>query len=217
MRFHYSDASIWFTFIDQADDNGIIMQVQTNDLFGDSFLAAPSTAADGFGASAFQAPPAPPAAAPADPFGGSSFQLAPPPPPPPAYQQPSAAPPSNNPFPSYGASNGNGLNGNMYGQPPTPFDSGFSGQGYGNHTQAHTRHQSFGDPFGAPQNSTNLNRSSSAPLPPQQPAKKEFGPVKSAIWGDTLSMGLVDLNIAGRKAVYSYISMQFGFINVHHH
>jgi len=87
----------------------------------------------------------------------------------------------------------------MYGQPPTPFDSGFSGQGYGNHTQAHTRHQSFGDPFGAPQNSTNLNRSSSAPLPPQQPAKKEFGPVKSAIWGDTLSMGLVDLNIAGPK------------------
>jgi len=199
-----------------------MMQVQTNDLFGDSFLAAPSTASDGFGASAFQASPAPAvAAAPADPFGGSSFQLAPPPPPPPAYQPPSAAPPSNNSFPSYGASNGNGLNGNMFGQSPTPFDSGFSGQGFGNNSQAHTRHQSFGDPFGAPQNNTgSLNRSASAPLPPQQlqqPAKKEFGPVKSAIWGDTLSMGLVDLNIAGRKALNSYISISFGLIDVHLH
>lgn len=193
------------------------MQVPTNDLFGDSFLATPAAASDGFGASAFQAPPPAAApAAPADPFGGSSFHLAPPPPPPPAYQPPAAAPPSNvggNAFPSYGAPNGNGLNGNMYGQSPTPFDSGFSQTGFNNNTQAHTRHQSFGDPFGAPQNTGSLNRSASAPLPPQQPAKKEFGPVKSAIWGDTLSMGLVDLNIAGRKHSKSFNSIPFGLID----
>jgi epsin len=178
--------------------------VQSNDLFGDSFLA--SQPSDAFGASAFAAPPAPapaPVAAPADPFGGSSFTLAPPPPPPPPAYQPQAPAPPPPAYSGYGASNGNGLNGNMYGQSATPFDSGFGGQGYNNNNnnhQAHTRHQSFGDPFGAPpQVSNSLNRSASAPLPPQQPAKKEFGPVKSAIWGDTLSMGLVDLNIAGPK------------------
>ncbi|XP_024386908.1 clathrin interactor EPSIN 2 [Physcomitrium patens] len=203
--------------------------VQANDLFGDSFSVTPSSASDGFGASAFQSTPASAAPAVAsDPFGGSSFQLGPPPPPPPVYQPP-AAPASNfgnNSFQSHGAPGvPNGLNANMFGHPSTPFDpatnnNGFShisGQSFGNNqsfprnqsfsgmTQASSVNQSY---YGASQNMGGINRSASAPQElqhleqppkPQQPARKEFGPVKSAIWGDTLSMGLVDLNIAGPK------------------
>jgi hypothetical protein len=35
-------------------------------------------------------------------------------------------------------------------------------------------------------------------LQPQQQPKKTFAPLKSTLWADTLSTGLVDLNIAGR-------------------
>lgn len=220
-------------------DGYVVMQVQTNDLFGDSFSATPSTASDGFEVSAFQATPGPSpfqtasstAPAASDPFGSSSFHLAPPPPPPVAYQPPTA-PPSNfggnsmHGFGAPGVSNGTGTNGTTFGQSPTPFDTaahntGFSqasGLGYGNN-QGFPRQQSFSgmpqassanqSPYGVQQNMGGLHRSASAPHElhqpqpqpprPQQPARKEFGPVKSAIWGDTLSMGLVDLNIAGRK------------------
>lgn len=207
--------------------------MQANDLFGDSFSATPSSASNGFGASSFEATPTSTAhAASTDPFGGSSFHLAPPPPPPPVYQPP-AAPPGNfgnNSFQSHGAPGvPNGLNANIFGHPATPFDTnsnnnGFShtsGQGFSNN-QSVSRNQSFSgitqstsvnqSYYGASQNMNGLNRSASAPQElqqlqqppkPQQPARKEFGPVKSAIWGDTLSMGLVDLNIAGREHSFS--------------
>ncbi|XP_024357809.1 uncharacterized protein [Physcomitrium patens] len=178
------------------------------------FQTASSTApaaSDPFGSSSFHlAPPPPPPVAyqpptaPPSNFGGNSMHG----------------------FGAPGVSNGTGTNGTTFGQSPTPFDTaahntGFSqasGLGYGNN-QGFPRQQSFSgmpqassanqSPYGVQQNMGGLHRSASAPHElhqpqpqpprPQQPARKEFGPVKSAIWGDTLSMGLVDLNIAGPK------------------
>jgi hypothetical protein len=39
-------------------------------------------------------------------------------------------------------------------------------------------------------------------LQPQQQPKKTFAPLKSTLWADTLSTGLVDLNIAGRMCLF---------------
>lgn len=197
---------------------------ESADLFGDSFQVLPSATSDTFGSSAFQAPPA---ASTPDMFGGPAFQLAPPPPAPPAYQQP-AAPPSTfggESFQSFGASGqsngsmaGNGMNGNMYGQAQSfssfdPAPAGYAhpppaanGLGFGGQPQF-ANNQPFGNSqhpsgnqsaFGAQQGHGNMNGSFSQPQQ-QQPAKKEFGPVKSAMWADTLSTGLIDLNIAGRR------------------
>jgi len=204
--------------------NGAPPSQESADLFGDSFQVLPSATSDTFGSSAFQAPPA---SSTPDMFGGPAFQLAPPPPAPPAYQQP-AAPPSTfggESFQSFGASGqsngsmaGNGMNGNMFGQaqsfssfdpapagyaqpPPAANGLGFGGQ------QPFANNQPFGNSqhpsgnqsaFGGQQGHGNMNGNFSQPQQ-QQPAKKEFGPVKSAMWADTLSTGLIDLNIAGPK------------------
>ena len=184
--------------------------------------AAPSSAPDMFGASPFQlAPPAPapqayqqPAAPPSN-FGGDSFQ---------AY----GAGTSN------GHATGNVTNGNMFvpSQSFSSFEStpssttggggGFAqtpsmpqGQAFSNNqtyginqsfmnNQTYIGHQSqSGNPstMGAQQVSSSNNAGSQ----PQQ-SKKSFSPVKSALWADTLSTGLVDLNIAGRMfhSYYTY-------------
>jgi epsin len=186
-------------------------QAPSEDLFGESaFQAAPSSAPDMFGAPAVQA--APPPSIP------SLF-------PPPAFQQPtlpakSAAAESLEAFGS-GGSNDNG--GSMFPPPQASpaFDfapnngSGFSQgamvlQSIGStqpssNVQSYSNNQASGNSLSTNTQQTQLESMQMQPsnncsmLQPQQQPKKTFAPLKSTLWADTLSTGLVDLNIAGPK------------------
>jgi epsin len=194
-----------------ATSSNHTLQAPSEDLFGESaFQAAPSSALDMFGAPAVQAasPPSIP----------SLF-------PPPAFQQPtlpakSAAAESLEAFGS-GGSNDNG--GSMFPPPQASpaFDfapnngSGFSQgamvlQSIGStqpssNVQSYSNNQASGNSLSTNTQQTQLESMQMQPsnncsmLQPQQQPKKTFAPLKSTLWADTLSTGLVDLNIAGPK------------------
>ncbi|CAM6014194.1 unnamed protein product [Sphagnum balticum] len=194
-----------------ATSSNHTLQAPSEDLFGESaFQAAPSSAPDMFGTPAVQA--APPPSIP------SLF-------PPPAFQQPtlpakSAAAESLKAFGS-GDSNDNG--GSMFPPPQASpaFDfapnngSDFSQgamvlQSIGStqpssNVQSYSNNQPSGNSLSTNTQQTQLESMQMQPsincsmLQPQQQPKKTFAPLKSTLWADTLSTGLVDLNIAGPK------------------
>jgi hypothetical protein len=204
------------------------IQAPSGDLFGASaFQAAPSSAPDMFGAPALQAPPPPsipglfpappayqPPILPANSATGESFE---------AFGSggsngnavPSSAsgsifpPPQSAPTFDFAPSNGGGfsqgstvLQGESYSnqsvgstQPSSNVQSYNNNQPFG-HSQSLSSQQSQ---LGSTQAQPSTNGST---LQPQQQPKKTFAPPKSTLWADTLSTGLVDLNIAGRMCLF---------------
>ncbi len=192
-------------------------QAPSEDLFGESaFQAAPSSAPDMFGAPAVQA--APPPSIPSL-FPPPAFQQ-------PTLPAKSVAAESLEAFGS-GGSNDNGGSMFPPPQASPAFDfapnngSGFSQgavvlqvQSFGNQSigsthpssnvQSYSNNQPSGNSLSTNTKQTQLESMQMQPsincsmLQPQQQPKKTFAPLKSTLWADTLSTGLVDLNIAGR-------------------
>ncbi|CAM6023441.1 unnamed protein product [Sphagnum balticum] len=203
----------------------VSMQAPSGDLFGASaFQAAPSSAPDMFGAPALQAPPPPsipglfpappayqPPILPANSATGESFG---------AFGSggsngnavPSSAsgsifpPPQSAPTFDFAPSNGGGF---------SQGSTVLQGQSYSNQSvgsthpssnvQSYNNNQPFGHSQSLSSQQSQLGSTQAQPstngstLQPQQQPKKTFAPPKSTLWTDTLSTGLVDLNIAGPK------------------
>jgi len=63
-----------------------------------------------------------------------------------------------------------------------------------------------------PSQSAPSSSAGSLALVPQQPAKEKFGP-KSAVWADTLSRGLVNLDISGREyTAFAFLGISIGLL-----
>ncbi len=196
-------------------------QAPSEDLFGESaFQAAPSSAPDMFGAPAVQT--APPPSIPSL-FPPPAFQQ-------PTLPAKSVAAESLESFGSRG-SNDNGGSMFPPPQASPAFDfapnngSGFSQgamvlqvQSFGNQSigstqpssnvQSYSNNQPSGNSPSTNTQQTQLESMQMQPsincsmLQPQQQPKKTFAPLKSTLWADTLSTGLVDLNIAGRMCLF---------------
>ncbi|CAM6035549.1 unnamed protein product [Sphagnum compactum] len=201
-----------------ATSSNHTLQAPSEDLFGESaFQAAPSSAPDMFGAPAVQA--APPPSIPSL-FPPPAFQQ-------PTLPAKSVAAESLEAFGS-GGSNDNGGSMFPPPQASPAFDfapnneSGFSQgamvlqvQSFGNQSigstqpssnvQSYSNNQPSGNSLSTNTQQTQLESMQMQPsincsmLQPQQQPKKTFAPLKSTLWADTLSTGLVDLNIAGPK------------------
>ncbi|CAK9197751.1 unnamed protein product [Sphagnum troendelagicum] len=201
-----------------ATSSNHTLQAPSEDLFGESaFQAAPSSAPDMFGAPAVQT--APPPSIPSL-FPPPAFQQ-------PTLPAKSVAAESLESFGSRG-SNDNGGSMFPPPQASPAFDfapnngSGFSQgamvlqvQSFGNQSigstqpssnvQSYSNNQPSGNSPSTNTQQTQLESMQMQPsincsmLQPQQQPKKTFAPLKSTLWADTLSTGLVDLNIAGPK------------------
>ncbi|CAM6069416.1 unnamed protein product [Sphagnum tenellum] len=201
-----------------ATSSNHTLQAPSEDLFGESaFQAAPSSAPDMFGAPAVQA--APPPSIPSL-FPPPAFQQ-------PTLPAKSVAAESLESFGSRG-SNDNGGSMFPPPQASPAFDfapnngSGFSQgamvlqvQSFGNQSiggtqpssnvQSYSNNEPSGNSLSTNTQQTQLESMQMQPsincsmLQPQQQPKKTFAPLKSTLWADTLSTGLVDLNIAGPK------------------